>query len=178
MGGLETFNGRLKIGEIFENEIEAYFLDKKVISAKNGTEHTHPDFVNSLRNNKTDGAKMIRFEPDGIASIKNDVICWEAKCGKHLERDAYETYMKYNSIGKRIIMFLKIGEEVKWQYVDKISFIDSYEIVNKFPDNPHPVKDGWIYPRLGNNIGGGSGTPYREVDILSLENNIVWNTWK
>lgn len=169
-----TFTDRLKLAKQFEKDVETY-LDarKKVLSVvKNGTEHTHPDFVELLRKNDSATSKLIRFAPDGVALCANKtVIHWEAKASNNIEKDAYETYMKYFDMGCQLVIFVrnKLGR-VYFSNVQNISFIPSKLIVNKFPENPYFVdEDDWIHPRKsGNKVGGGSGTPYKKIDFGSM----------
>lgn len=174
------FNYRQRIGAQFESDVEAYCSHVSDAVAKNGTEHTHPDFVALLRGNNDTTSKMIRFAPDGVLLRAGGVTHWEAKCSTinsdyiNLEKDAYETYIKYHYMGCSVFVFFKhpIGD-VYGQYVEKIGFVPSEDVVGRFP--PHmryPIdEDDWITPRRSANgkRGSGSGTPYREVDVQSLK---------
>lgn len=165
------FNERIAIGVQFENDVEAYCARKFISVAKNGTEHTHPEFVSGLRSNNSVTSKLIRFAPDGIVLHKDsNIYHWEAKASDKIEKDAYETYMKYVDIGHNVILFAKQFHNVYLKMINKIVLIDGNTTVNKFSHNRrHPVVDKWIYPRNGHgNAGNGSGTPYREIDIDSM----------
>lgn len=178
-----SFQDRIRLAEAFEKEVEAYLQARQAVLsvAKNGTEHTHPKFVDMLRRNADAGAKFVRFAPDGVFLQANGrVIHWEAKAGKHIEKDAYETYMAYSSFGCRVAVFVKNSDmagRVYWQFVEKIGFIPSVEVVGKFPPNRrHPIDaEDWICPRSGHGYAGrGSGTPYREIDFGSLQVITDW----
>jgi hypothetical protein len=170
-----TFAKRIQIAEKFESWVESFCAERMQSVARNGTEHTHPEFVELLRRNNKTRSKLIRFAPDGVMlSIKGDVFHWEAKCSVNIEKDAYETYMKYYDIGCKVIVFIrnKIGD-VYWQNVENIKFIDSNDFVSKFP-RPLPVVNGWISPRMGHMTNmDGSGTPYKVVDLDSLHDLIM-----
>ena len=165
------FAQRLEVAKSFEMEVERYLCGRTSLVAKNGTEHTHPDFTDKIRFNSGRGAKFVRFAPDGVyLSTCGSVIHWEAKAGKHIEKDAYETYMAYNQMGCTVILFVR-AERVYCQRVERVGFIPSIDVVGKFaPARRHPIdEDDWICPRGGHGYAGtGSGTPYREIDLSSM----------
>lgn len=166
------FNERIETGQAFEADVEDYCNKNAVMVAKNGTEHTHPEFVENIRSNKAKTSKLIRYAPDGILLNKEgDVYHWEAKCSDKIEKDAYETYMKYTGMGHKVLLFCKHGNQVCCGLIENIRLIDGNDTVNEFPpERRHPVEDKWIYPRRGHgNAGIGSGTPYRVIDISSLK---------
>jgi len=171
----QRFNQRLKLAEEFELAVEGYLNAAKKIQsvAKNGTEHTHPDFVELLRRNNTSASKMVRFAPDGVALHANSqVIHWEAKSSINIEKDAYQTYMKYHDMGCHVLIFAKNRDKVYHQFVERVGFIPSEDIVRPFhPDARHPIDDdGWMCPRKGKGTSGyGSGTPYKTIDFSSMQ---------
>ena len=153
----------------FENEVELFCVKRCISVAKNGSEHTHPSFVSMLRNRDDAGSKMVRFQPDGVVLAKDGVYHWEAKHATNIERDAFETYMKYVSIGCKVIVFFKHPKTKKvfCSMAENIVFVPSEEVVSRYSEQTrHPIIDGWMYPRRGNGGRGyGSGTPYREVNF-------------
>lgn len=167
-----AFVDRIKTAGAFENSVEAFCREKFISVAKNGTEHTHPQFVVDLRRRNDRGSKLVRFAPDGVALQTCGVWHWEAKAGKHIEKDAYETYMAYRGMGARLLVFLRHPDgTVYYQEVQRIGFVPSINVVGKFPvDRRHPIdEDDWICPRMGHGYAGsGSGTAYKEVDFSSL----------
>lgn len=91
MGG-ERFQERLKNGILFEEKLINYLSSHSEIIdiAQNGTEHTHSKFVGLLRNNNSEPAKFVRYAPDGVYVMKDgDVIHFDAKASKTIEKDAY-----------------------------------------------------------------------------------------
>lgn len=144
---------------------------RTTLVAKNGTEHTHPAFTDRIRRNSDAGAKFVRFAPDGVyLSTCGSVVHWEAKAGKNIEKDAYETYMAYHQMGCTVILFVKC-ERVYYQRVERVGFMPSTEVVGRYPPaKRHPIcEDDWIHPRRGHGYAGlGSGTPYKEIDPSSL----------
>lgn len=167
------FAERLSVAKAFEDKLHGYLAGRCISVAKNGTEHTHPDFVALLRAKNDLQSKLIRFAPDGVALVRTGgVVHWEAKSGKHIEKDAYETYLRYHDMGCRIVLFVRhpVGR-VFWQWVERVGFIPSIDVVSQFPpDKRHPIDDeDWMWPRRGHGYAGaGSGTPYREVDFSSM----------
>ena len=168
------FESRLAKGVEFETDLKAWLASRPSIRAvvANGTEHTHPDFVSLLRNDRSPAAKFVRFAPDGAVLHKSGVIHYDAKAAKAIEKDAYETYMNYVSCGCRVVLFVKNGETVYCRDIQHVRLIDGNETISKFPENRRfPVdEDGWICPRLSRNQLNGrmSGTPYKEIDFASM----------
>lgn len=99
---------RLNAGIEFEGEVERYCRHYCVAVARNGTEHTHPEFMENIRNNTDRQSKLIRFAPDGVMlKPTGEILHWEAKYSINLEKDAYETYMAHSNIGYKIVLFVK-----------------------------------------------------------------------
>lgn len=156
------FSERIEQAKTFEDNVLDYFQKRNILSVKNGTEHTHPDFVCKIRSLQDNGSMFVRFAPDGIALTKNGVIHWEAKSGRSIEMDAYKTYMKYHEKGCILIIFVKYND-VYWQYVEKLKLF--------VPENAKWLNnEGWIAPREHNiNLTKGSGTPYKYIDFTSMK---------
>lgn len=166
------FTERLSTAKEFEEAAEAYCLAKSDAVAKNGTEHTHPAFVELLRKNDSPQSKLIRFAPDGVLLRAGGVIHWEAKASINIERDAYEVYYRYFEMGCKVLVFIQDKQANAYcQWIEKIGFIPSIAVVGKFGPRAHPIdEDDWICPRKGHGYaGGGSGTSYKEVDLSSLK---------
>lgn len=126
----------------------------------NGTEHTHPDFVSLLRFTNKHGARLLRFQPDGVMLMDDDtVIHFDAKRAKAIERTAWGVYHSIEALGARVMIFVKHPDTSKeyWQYLPKIRLIPGDETVARFP-----VHDGWIVPP------DTARTPYREFDFSSF----------
>jgi hypothetical protein len=72
------FEARLSKAARFEEEVEAYWQRSSKVEAvaRNGTEHTHPDFVSLLRQRTDSGSMLVRFAPDGVALVKTGVLHW------------------------------------------------------------------------------------------------------
>lgn len=168
------FYSRLKPGEEFESELfEMLKNNNKIISiAKNGTEHTHPEFVNLIRQINTEVSKFIRFAPDGVMLFKDSsIIHYDAKASNSIEKDAYEVYIKYKNSGCKIILFVKFKGLIYWQWIEKVNFIDSHKEVAKYTRKFPIDNDGWICPRGHNTWYYGkkmSGTPYKYFDFSSF----------
>jgi len=174
------FQKRLDVAKEFEDELLAYLQGHPTVATAivNGTEHTHPEFVELLRNNDREASRFIRFAPDGVMLLTaGDVIHYDAKAAKTIEKDAYGTYMDYVRCGCRVLLFVKYDNTVYCQDVDKLRLIDGNDTVAPFkPERRFPVDDdGWICPRQSSgysrrNYGSNmSGTPYREIDFTSMK---------
>jgi len=148
--------------------------------ARNGTEHTHPQFVEKLHRSTDQTSLSIRFQPDGVVSLgqipKSFYV--EVKASTAIEKLAYEQYAKLVNNGNILVLFFYIKrlvtEKWKWQFLQNIRFKDSQQHVNQFND-PYPVIDEWICPRehcnwnkLRKERNVQSGTPYKEIDLSSL----------
>lgn len=171
MGG---FAQRLAAGQEFESDLVAKLTERGNQCAMNGTEHTHPDFVGRLRSDDSEAAKFIRYAPDGVMITKSgEVIHYDAKDARAIEKDAYETYLKYRQSGCRVVVFVKNGGAIYYQDVDKIRFLDSHSYVATFPERMRlPVVDGWITPRASRNQfkrSRMSGTPFKYIDFSSMK---------
>jgi hypothetical protein len=79
--------------------------------------------------------------------------------------------MKYRELGARVVLFVQPSgsrSEVFWNYVEQIQFVPSEKVVARW-SKPFPIIDGWICPRESRRrAGAGSGTPYKEIDPVSL----------
>ena len=64
---MSDFNSRMSPAAVFENQVERFCCKMFTSVARNGTEHTHPDFVELLRRNNSEASKFVRFAPDGVA---------------------------------------------------------------------------------------------------------------
>jgi len=169
-----AFEQRIEVAQAFEQDVESFCKNKFVSVAKNGTEHTHPEFVDKIRRNTDRGSKLVRFAPDGVALTVRGVVHWEAKASEYLEKDAYETYMAYFGMGARVMLFVRRRNPlaVYWQYVERVGFIPSVDVVAPYaPHKRHPIDaEDWICPRNGHGFAGaGSGTPYKQIDFESMK---------
>ncbi|MHC9544620.1 MAG: hypothetical protein AB9903_34315 [Vulcanimicrobiota bacterium] len=170
------FQKRLTDGEAFEQElIESLKAMPDIVDViENGTEHTHPVFIDRLRQNKSEQSKLLRFTPDGVF-LQNDesIIHYDAKASRSIERDAYETYQKYWNMGFRIVIFVRPPYEstIYWQWLDQIRFLDSHTEVSKHRRQFPVDEDGWIIPRSDDGWYYGShmsGTPFKYFDFHSF----------
>jgi hypothetical protein len=178
------FQYRIERANKFETELFQRLQEMGFGVARNGTEHTHPDFVNLLRQSSDQTSLAIRFQPDGVACIGRIPRSFyvEAKAGKNIEKTAWEQYQKLVNAGNIVVVVF--GDlERRWQFADGLGLINGNATVEAFPSNKRfPVIDGWITPRgsgrweqLRPGIVGASGTPYRQVDVTSL---FEWGIFK
>jgi len=161
-----AFESRLQTGVEFEEQVVSYLESHNFTVTRYGSEYTDKDIANQIRSSSSPEALVLRYKPDGIALKNMDLFFWEAKNGMNIEKNAYEQYIKIEQQGSKVIVFSKSNNSVYCATIGKIKFLDSNEIVNRFPENRRlPVVDGWITPRLGHGTNGkGSGTPYKQID--------------
>ena len=177
------FHARSELGEKFSKQI---FNDLEMWGfnvALNGTEHTNPYFVGGLKSSEDKTSLMIRFQPDGVASIGNipRSVYVEAKRSKFIEKNAYDSYMDLHKIGG--IVFVVFGIYDKDNKSLEIKFIDIQKLkfIPALTNSKWPVIDGWISPRSHNNwhlekqTFTGSGTPFLQIDQICL---IQWSQFK
>ena len=142
--------------------------------AANGTEHTHPEFAAQLRRLNSEAAKFVRYAPDGVMlTWDQEVIHYDAKAAKSIERNAYQVYMAYRKSGCRVILFVKYGGQAYWQDIEHVGLIDGRETVRHFPEERRfPVdEEGWVMPRAKPGFRSSalmSGTTYREIDLATM----------
>lgn len=162
----------------FERACLAYFKAKGLDCTVNGSEHTHTHLVEKFRRDDSLRARMVRFTPDAMVCMDGNICYFEAKAGQSIEKAAYLTYchIEKHIMPVVVVSWTKNGA-IKWQFCSKIQFKPSQEVVKKHGDFAHPIDpDGWISPRVGHGFAGnGSGTPYREVELSSM--NTITDFW-
>lgn len=162
-----AFNDRLASGKEWEEEVYHFLTENpRVISvAFNGTEHTHPEFVDMLRRNNEKSAALLRYQPDGVfLTDSGDVYHFEAKHATAIEKMAWMVYRGLASIGAHVMVFVKhpITGDTYYSDVAKMLLIPGEITVARYPEGRRfPVHDGWIH-RPGR-------TPYREIDFDSMK---------
>jgi hypothetical protein len=182
---MATFKQRLHEAVTFEEEVERFLMRREDIRlvVRCGTEQAFPELSELLKQRTDAASRFIRYTPDGIAlPVKPEPFYWEAKCSDCMERDAYEAYCKLESIGCRVLLFLRTSECVSTCWASELSFIPSWQVVSKFaPDKQFPIKDGWIYPRQASNrcdLIFGSGTPYRRINTKRCDRLMDLSAWE
>lgn len=178
-------NHRLGKSIPFEEAVADKLVQLGFHVARNGTEHTFPEFTKLLRRSEDSTSLAIRFQPDGVACI-GDIprsFYWEAKASNHIEKTAWEQYMNCHEVGNVLIIIFEYSSEWRWNFIEDIQLIPASETVGRFPPcRRFPVVDGWITPRgsarwneIKSRNPQASGTPYREVDMTSL---LSWAEFK
>ena len=177
-----SFQTRSVLGEEFSQQIFSDLEKWGFNVALNGTEHTHPKFVNDLKISDDKTSLMIRFQPDGVASIGKipRSVYVEAKRSQYIEKNAYQSYMDLQTIGA--VVFVVFGIYNKDNDTLDIKFIDIQNLeFMPVLRSKWPVADGWISPRLHKNwesekyTFAGSGTPFLRIDQARLKN---WTQFK
>lgn len=179
-----SFAARIATANQFQDELFAALETLGFQVAINGTEHTHPSFVERLRGSTDQTSLAIRFQPDGVACLGTlpRTLYVEAKNARNIERTAYEQYMKLHAAGNVLtIVFGKL--DWQWNFIERLTLVSGVVTVSKFPPAQRfPVEDDWIVPRRAhhwNTVRGtnpqASGTPYREILPSSLR---PWSAFK
>lgn len=142
--------------------------------AKNGTEHTHPDFVAALRSSTDVTSLMIRYAPDGVLAYGKPAhsAYVEAKDSVFIEKLAYENYMRLALYGGIVaVVFGQLGV-IRYEFVENLAF--SMSLNTTWPKDA----EGWTCPRLHpqweqlKREYKGSGTPFKKIEWSEL---LEWN---
>ena len=179
---METaFEKRLNPGKAFEERLKTILERMGHTVALNGTEHTHKAFVDMLRSNNSDAAKFVRFAPDGVYLTKTNanVIYYDAKAARTIEKDAWTVYNKYCQCGCRVVLYVQSNIDIYWQDIQRVELEHGSVTVSRYArDRRFPVdEDGWITPRNKHGFFSGgkmSGTPYREILFDSMNTFDDW----
>ncbi len=110
---MATFSQRIQGAVTFEDQVQRFLEHRRDILcvARSGSEITYPDVAALLRHRSDDTSLFLRHAPDGVAiPVQNEPFFWEAKCSTCIEREAYETYRRYQNAGCRVLVFLR-GED-------------------------------------------------------------------
>jgi hypothetical protein len=176
---MSGFAKRLELSQHFEKCCLAYFKGRGIDYTVNGSEHTHAELVKRFRDDDSLRARQVRFTPDTMVYMEGNLCYFEAKAGQTIEKAAYLTYLHiiHHAMPVVVMLWAKNGL-VKWQFCERIRFLSSADIVAKHGQYAHPIDaEGWIVPRMGHGFAGnGSGTPYREVQLSSM--NTVRDFWQ
>jgi len=186
---MNSFNDRLERAKNYEIALIKMLNLSGFVTALNGTEHTHPDFVDKLRHSEDPTSLSIRFQPDGVAYIGNTPrsFYFEAKSSSTIEKNAYDQYINLTRNGNIVVLFFgSVGNEIKfkWIFVEDLKFTNSENLLKKFKNQKGnkqkdiPIIDNWFYPRKLNDSDynewkieyKGSGTPYANIDKSCLLN--------
>jgi len=173
-----SFSERIVQSSGFEKKLFDAMEKMGFAVARNGTEHTYPEFVSALYKSTDQTSLAIRFQPDGVAQIGQVPRSFyvEAKMATTIEKTAWEQYWKLRGNGNvLVVVFGKLGW--RWNLLENIRLVPATETTKRFsPGKRFPVVDGWITPRgsqrwtdIQRNRPQASGTPYREVDSESLQ---------
>jgi hypothetical protein len=172
-----TFQNRVTGSQPFEDSIITDLRSWGFELSKNGSEHTHVNFINKLQRSEDATSIMVRYTPDLVVAFGEIPYSAyvEIKKSVCIEKNAYLNYMRLMNGGANIFVVIDTGECIKFSRVENIKL---YTGNNK---NGFPIDDdGWISPRLDQKILAvaikngfkGSGTPYK---VISTGNLFDWN---
>jgi hypothetical protein len=171
---MNKFNARAKSGEEYSHQIFGVIKQMGFDVALNGTEHTHADFVQTLRHSEDVTSFTVRFAPDGVINggrYKSSAYV-EVKNASFIEKTAHENYMRLHKDGCVVIVVAKNRDDGQsyWNHVDAIE-LQSYK--SRRHNWPIDV-DGWVCPREHiewdkKQFGfGGSGTAHKRICFRSM----------
>lgn len=174
-----NFQDRKEKAKEFEKELFEKIAELGFVVAINGTEHTHPAFIEGLKNSTDQTSLAIRFQPDGVARIGKIPRSFyvEAKASKTIERTACMQYRKLFDAGNVVVVVFR-PLRWRWCFVEEMPLEDGHDTVAAFAASQRfPVSDdGWLCPRKSaHGTAKGSGTPYRKVESEKLRE---WYTFK
>ncbi len=171
---MNDFENRLERGLQAERRVFGQLEAEGHDVVRNGTEHTHPNFVSRLRDNDTEAAKFIRYAPDGAyRTNEGQVIHFDVKAANAIEKDAWNVYRAHEAAGCRVKLYIEFGGKSYSQWLSDVRFLDSHSYVERFQEvRRFPIDEqGWICPRQKPGFrpdGKMSGTPYKYLDFDSL----------
>jgi hypothetical protein len=176
-----SFETRCKIGMEWDNEVSSHLNSAGYEIGRYNIENIAPHFTTATgyANANNPSIRFVRYFPDGIASdFKNDVaFFWDAKIGRSIEKDAYETYCEFGKTGREFYLFIKSGAILYCVPIDNVKFLDSLQFVSGYSFKLPVDSDGWIAPRLLSESTykrwkykspNASGTPYRMFDFNKM----------
>jgi thiamine pyrophosphate-dependent acetolactate synthase large subunit-like protein len=170
-----SFSDRNNRHDEFWQELAEWLQARPTIRllALNGSEHTHPKLVEALRRLNSPAAHFVRYAPDGVYLAGSQVVHFDAKAGRTIEKNAYHVYMAHKNAGCKVILFVRYNGRTYWQWIEKIRFQDSWEVAAKFPQGRRFAidEDGWFLPRQSNRNHvkkDMSGTPFKYLDLGSF----------
>lgn len=134
----------------------------------NGIEHAYPpQFIDGLVTSQSRAAMEIRNTPDVIGQwITGDLFWCEIKSGGSVSRDSYEACMAMHRHCRPVMLCVWSSDGIYWQWIDRVRFQDSRDVVGRY-SRPHPVDaDGWIVPLRRR--PGMSGQPHKRIAADSL----------
>ncbi len=169
-----SFRDRLPKEQAFLNKLRPALEALSIRIAPNGTEYTHSDFMDALRQSQDLTALALRFQPDLVCYLRTEPgrpFYVETKAADTIERNAYEQYRRLAGLGHIITIVFEPFATWRWNFVEDILLRHGTTTVNGFrPEHRFAVEDGWITPRnspqweaIRRQNPQASGTPYREV---------------
>lgn len=173
---VSNFERRATQGQEFSDRIFADLKRWGFQIAKNGTEHTHPDFVSALRSSTDVTSLRIRYAPDGVLAYGMPArsAYVEAKNSIYIEKLAYENYMRLALEGCPVAVVFHQLQIVRFEFVENLAWVISAP--GKWPLDA----ENWICPRLHpqweqlKREYKGSGTPFKKIEWSEL---LEWNTF-
>lgn len=168
-----SFAARRSAARAFETQLFAALAAWDFTVAQNGTEHTHPAFVQALRASYDPTSLALRFQPDGVGAWGTPPRTFyiEAKSAQTIEREAYQQYLRLHAAGNLLVIVFGAWQPWRWCFIEELPLISGSETVQRFaPAQRFPVDaEGWLCPGA-DRTPTGSGALYKEVRGDGLRN--------
>ncbi len=164
----------------WETEVNQHLTKRGWIVVPMGTENILPKVQKAIINMKDpdETANFIKYLPDGFAVNieKEKAFFYDAKNGKSIQKEAYQTYMMFAGKNRNFYLFIKNESYVYIVPIRKIC-LKPPKIINEYS---LPIDDdGWASPRLWstekylawkNKHPYASGTAFKYFDFEKMEN--------
>ncbi len=157
---------------------EAAFINRlqvlKIPFDKFGREHTIKNkiLIQKLNKDYSKTSCHIRFSPDFLCCINEELYFAEVKNSKTIEKHSFQNYALMDKAGINILIFFFVQGEFYYCKPSEVPFKNHGNFEKHYKAGVViPVFDNWVYPkamddddfRNWKNCTGGSGKPYASV---------------
>lgn len=177
-----SFETRCKLGMEWDNEVSKHLNSTGYEIGRYNIENAAPHFTSipGYAYSSNSSIRFVRYFPDGIAAdFKNNIaFFWDAKIGRSIEKDAYETYCEFGKNGREFFLFVKNEMRIYCIPIEHVEFLNSLKFVSRFSFKLPVDSDGWIAPRLlpeskykmwKYRSPNASGTPYKMFNFERMD---------
>jgi len=161
-----SFKERISKGDLAQQEWVDYFRSKHLAVSKVGYENSPNinNFKDTIIKLEDPTSLLIRHYPDLAISIKQSFYM-DIKAGETIEKNSYNS-----------LLFLSQKSNVYIGFPN-LKYINIKKLNLYLKPRPLIIKDGWYEPRLlspeeyqkWKGKTGGSGTPFKDIDISNLK---------
>jgi len=163
---------------------EAAFINRlqvlKIPFDKFGREHTIKNkiLIQKLNKDYSKTSCHIRFSPDFLCCINEELYFAEVKNSKTIEKHSFQNYALMDKAGINILIFFFVQGEFYYCKPSEVPFKNHGNFEKHYKAGVViPVFDNWVYPKAMDdadfktwkNITGGSGKPYASVQMPKIK---------